>query len=475
MLPTTDPFRKALDALGLSRKETQNSVLALRGQVVVDERGRKQHLPGLWLTWKDGLPVSFEALCRRLRAELESLGHPATEPAVFGVLAMLVGLEPDGARLQRVNDWLTRVYPAGLTQLVVLPGRPRTGFALQLGEFHLGALDLDRFLRWSAEDGASFFPQYTGQLRGMLAIERDPVSAPFFEAMVFAEEARLETAAEVDLGGLLLDNYFQVTAEAHFAAFWDRLQEVQLPLLATAGPHLDVEILHQIEGRRMISCIRKVGPGGRGWVVPMVVSATFFDPRRLDLEVNREVDRLRSRFGFDPWAAPLSPFDHALHTFLEFVAIGRKHQLQHRPREAFLHFVIALDLFFGASERVGATVAARVALVTHRAQGRSLPEQVATAKAVYGARSKYVHEGRSPEAAVVAAADALVAEVLEVALRARQHNDATFSAERWLKTIDYVTSALDAGRPVDDGDWRALGVAPGGSDPTAPPADRNHP
>ena len=61
--------------------------------------------------------------------------------------------------------------------------------------------------------------------------------------------------------------------------------------------------------------------------------------------------------------------------FADFVARARRHEIDGRLDEAFLHFVIALELIFGERQAIQTSVSKRVALVTFRENGRSFEEQ----------------------------------------------------------------------------------------------------
>jgi hypothetical protein len=80
---------------------------------------------------------------------------------------------------------------------------------------------------------------------------------------------------------------------------------------------------------------------------------------------------------------------------------------------------------------------------------------------MYGARSKYVHEGRAIPEADIVEAERVAMEVLW-ALLAVTGGGRLASTSEWLKKIDYVLAAVRDGRVVPEEDFSLVGIAPSG-------------
>jgi len=158
--------------------------------------------------------------------------------------------------------------------------------------------------------------------------------------------------------------------------------------------------------------------------------------------------------------------DSTVANYCRFLRRARRHiETGHRD-EAFLHFVIALDLLFGLDGNSAESVSRRSAMVVYRALGNSLFEQHALIKRLYDARSKYVHEGTPPSAAQLNAIAGVCREVLWALLRTQQESmkgtTRAARSEEWLRHLDYLFAAIEAGKPPSESEFSEAGIAMAG-------------
>jgi hypothetical protein len=88
------------------------------------------------------------------------------------------------------------------------------------------------------------------------------------------------------------------------------------------------------------------------------------------------------------------PLDATIRTYSRFLQRAHKRRLNGRRDEAFVHFVIALDLLLGLEGRSSESVCQRAGLLVHRQLGNQFEVQITVLKRLYDRRSKYVHEGK---------------------------------------------------------------------------------
>jgi hypothetical protein len=100
---------------------------------------------------------------------------------------------------------------------------------------------------------------------------------------------------------------------------------------------------------------------------------------------------LRQSYGFERFDE--SPLHRSIKLFADFVARGRRHEIDSNPNEALLHYVIALELIFGERQAIQKSVSERVALITFRDNSRSFAQQRDWIDTIYDLRSRYVHDG----------------------------------------------------------------------------------
>lgn len=169
------------------------------------------------------------------------------------------------------------------------------------------------------------------------------------------------------------------------------------------------------------------------------------------------INSLRGEYGFTTFKD--NDVHHSLRTFALFLSKARRHELDGRIGEAFLHYVIALDLLFGEQESATCSVTKRAAVVVSRALGMTLPATLKLMNRLYGVRSKYVHRGIEMPSEEVRTVARVCTEVLFALLRFQQLADQTKTIAGWLKNLDYLNSAIDAGKELGTDELVALGIA----------------
>ena len=137
-----------------------------------------------------------------------------------------------------------------------------------------------------------------------------------------------------------------------------------------------------------------------------------------DTKIPRVINSLRGEYGFTTFKD--NDVHHSLRTFALFLSKARRHELDGRIGEAFLHYVIALDLLFGEQESATCSVTKRAAVVVSRALGMTLPATLKLMNRLYGVRSKYVHRGIEMPSEEVRTVARVCTEVLFALLRFQQ-------------------------------------------------------
>jgi hypothetical protein len=134
--------------------------------------------------------------------------------------------------------------------------------------------------------------------------------------------------------------------------------------------------------------------------------------------------------------------------YVSFVAKAKRYILDNHQDDAFLHFVIALDLVFGIEGQSTESVASRVAVLTYHKFNKTYVEQQRTLKDIYSKRSKYVHNGKSVNRESVKQVELICSEVLYCLLRLQkdEKNRANIELDKWLKDLDFIVAAFDSGR-----------------------------
>jgi hypothetical protein len=118
-------------------------------------------------------------------------------------------------------------------------------------------------------------------------------------------------------------------------------------------------------------------------------------------------------------------------------------------------------LLFGGTDDLSKSITRRVACILHRAKAVSFDAAVRRTRALYDTRSRYVHEGRAVPATVLEDVREVTREVLWALLRVQRLPDsrAVGFRDRWTRQIDYLCSAVEAGKEPTADDWLRAGIA----------------
>jgi hypothetical protein len=248
--------------------------------------------------------------------------------------------------------------------------------------------------------------------------------------------------------------YFQSLAIAYAEDFWEELLESQHLLIAAGAPYLDERVVRTTTPSLMVSIFQNVEEGG--FVAPVGQAFPFIELTKIDERIPAVVHVLQDQFGFTGFKD--TDVHHSLHTFALFASKAKRHELDGRIAEAFLHYVIALDLLFGERDSSTASVSKRTTIVVHRALNMTISAMQKMMNSLYDARSKYVHKGIETPAEQIEKIATVCREVLFALLRFQHNADDGQTITNWLKQLDYLYTAADAGKTISEDEFALLGI-----------------
>jgi hypothetical protein len=418
--------------------------------------------PTLYLEYPQ-TSLTLNSVLRVVSRELTDRGCPATRSVAIAVLGAIASTVEDGGNVvEHANACLSNVHACDLYQYLVLPSLCRSGYEAVFGEFQIRPFDPDKLMYW-ARRGGSTYPLDLHALAGRTVLQRDRFSTPLlnWDALpVSAWQAALRHNEA--LPQALHDVYYAAVSEHHFREIPALLRERARVLEAGSLVHLDVESLFDAMLGQRLGLFHWQSDSGRHRTWAVLSSMAGFNINLVPPELlTRSRHWLRDVIGFVK-LDPTKSLDRTVDTFCGLLQRAHDHRLSRRPDEAALHFVIALDFVLGTEGRSTESVTERAALIVFRPCGRELEEQVRRIRQMYGARSKYVHEGRAIPEADIVEAERVAMEVLW-ALLAVAGGGRLVSTAEWLKKIDYVLAAVRDGRVVPEEDFSLVGIAPSGA------------
>jgi hypothetical protein len=153
--------------------------------------------------------------------------------------------------------------------------------------------------------------------------------------------------------------------------------------------------------------------------------------------------------------------DRMLETFSRFLVKAKAHETGSRPSDAFIHCVFALDLALGGKQENTKNTTRRAAVIYSAASDVTFKSAEKDLKAIFDARSKYVHEGTEISDERFSLLLDICSLVTECLLRARisiEANSKTFITEHWYPRLDLLVAAMNAGVEIGSEHFRACGV-----------------
>jgi hypothetical protein len=462
-LPDQPQFAALLQSLTLTRPEKAEEWS--QEQIVPpspagDENGIFME-PGCSVWYRPCEGLTFDGLVRRVEKELTTQRHKADQSLARCVIGMFV-LHPERRHnpVGVFNRLTSTIADADLSQFFVAPV-PCQGkiHPFTLGEFTIGPANLSRIEHRTKKAGShDFFARWHHQLSDRFTVERNVVPCraigiptlrdEIIKHISWSQEARRvwERCATY---------YFHALAISYAQDFWDALLSDQHLLIAAGAPYLDERVIRRLTPGQMISVFRNIAGGG--FVAPIGQDFQVLEVAGVDTRIPKVIAELREQFGFAAYNE--TDVHHTLRTFALFLSKARRHELDGRMGEAFLHHIIALDLLFGEKDSATVSVSRRTAIIVHTALDITLGAAQKMINQLYDTRSKYVHRGIEMPNEEIAKAANVCREVLFALLRFQHDAKQSKTINGWLKNLDYLNSAIDAGKPIAMDELSALGIA----------------
>jgi hypothetical protein len=256
----------------------------------------------------------------------------------------------------------------------------------------------------------------------------------------------------------ILDTYFNLLTEEMRISFERDFTVAQEVLVAAGAPFIDLADLWAILGSHFISIYYCKGDTPAwGYFCPLGVGAKM-EWGHADERFPQAAEMLKTRFGFEEFGG--AKIFKSLRTFSSFITRARVHETHGRQDEAFLHYVLALDLLLGTRDENTHTVCKRTAalLAAHRRQ--PFPDTLKLMKSLYDARSRYVHGGEPVTGQDMDHLKPVLDVVFESLMRLQGHPESQADGfmTSWCKELDFVASAFETGRALSASDLARLGL-----------------
>jgi len=465
-VPTSPLFERFIGESRLVRDLPKGPHIEFSRLSLSPEVQKARQLPNLYLSYPD-MELKLESVLGVIQRELVANSSRADRDISIALLGIIGETRsPSDSAVEHANRCLSNVIHANLHLSIVLPHTVRPSYNVQLGDICFRSFDPQQFLYWSKK-GKCGYPIELSALRGRFSVNRNNIALKIVNLdLIQGGEHVLRRWGQEIATALIWDQYYQAIFRSAAMEIPRLLREALLILEAGALVHVDDESLLSLPLNNQIGLFTwQNAQGPRGW-------ALLAEQTGLNLNTPPEdtVNKCREwllKVMRHRELCPTKHLDNSIRNYARFMQLAQHHRLNKRANEAFLHFVIALDLLFGTDGRLGDSVSLRSAALIHRQMRATFSDQTDKLKELYRKRSKYVHEGVHVAAKDVREIEQICLAVLW-SLLSVSAQDIYQSILEWLQQVDFAAAAFNANRPISENDLAKIGI-PGINEYPIPP------
>ncbi len=400
--------------------------------------------------------MTTESFFKRVEEALNSEGHVAGPRVAQALVFPMAYIRTNSCSpVARLNFILEKISDFTLSQYQVYKVPAPADYQYRMGKFYIGRLRSEK-LRYRCRRACSdYYELYGAALEGKYSVEREfkPVRALDWISFI-KDVVRGAKITDADCFQAAVLCYYESLAEVLFENMLEELVEEQNLPAALDGPVMFEERGRFSEAEKNIIGFVRISvfwrrTNGAGYVVPIRASANIiFDLCAAHIRIPAILKEVEEQY-------QLASLGHtALHetirVYARFMVKARMRAFNKQVDDAFLHYVICLDLLFGKAGNLNQSIASRAAVATFQHFSRSYADQVKQVSELYDIRSKYVHRGEHIDEAKLQQVEQICKEVLRCLLRLNRnarHDDETL-VEDWIKKLDHLSTGIQASEPV---------------------------
>jgi Apea-like HEPN len=458
-IPDIEVFNELLSTFTLRQPEPASDFEHLEAvpRRVMSDLSQVTSSEPIFLWYRKSCTLSSTRLVRTLCKELDRKGHTSTSEMARTILAILcLTSSSHQSPVARLNAIIEMIGRADSSQFWISPYPPHPDSkSYRIGRFVIGPLDRQKLVYRCNKVICDFFDRYPNQFLKRFAIEGDPISVQVLDWPRLRDDFSIPPS---DMASCLVDYYFECLTRNLQDSFRHEFQVAQEVLVAFGAPYLDLDRPQVWNGGTFVSIYQKIGKNYSGYFCPLGMWVSI-DFAQADRRVPAKAEELKKNFSFA--GLDSSEIRQTLGTYCRFILKAKVYESENRWDEAFLHYVIALDLLFGEKDASTQKVSKRTAIVVSRALSEEFLSIINRMKMVYEKRSKYVHAGISVSDEDMELVRPIIKEVLFCLLRLQsvQNNKKQGFIEAWLKSLDYFIAAAEAGKEIEEDDLVSAGIA----------------
>lgn len=462
VFPVIDPFEKFLGSLTRFAPQDQSfeSLLIAEKRIAVTHQNERYSISEQKIWYKKFGKFDIKSARGIIKRALDEKKHPVSNEIIDSIL-LLFTYNPSrkNGNIEALEEIIGMIQKVSLSQyFIVSKGKFVEGFEdIEFGSFRIGKLDKKKFAYRCKRATSNYFKLYKERLENAFVIERD-----FFDVNVIAWQNLLykyNFANKKFYDHLLV--YFENLSRLLFEDFWEKFVEEQFLQIAFGIDYIEDKIFRKSLDSEVVSIYSNIKAFNRkvGYVVPENFAFVTLD---FNFNFNRDIKKIHRRlsveYSFKKFTE--SEIHKTIQSFIKFNSKAYIHFYEGKIDEAFLHFVISLDLIFGVKGESVQSVSKRVAVLTYKSFNVSFIDQKRTLQKIYDTRSKYVHEGKHVDVKQLDLLKKICRFILEILFKVQSQPgyQEKESFYKWLKDLDFVISSLEAGRTIPEKELNEIGI-----------------
>lgn len=436
-------------------------VLVHENEVNITRHQKNQliNISRLILWYVETSELSMDDLCGFIEGKLRERNHPSNRSIAENFLALFsVTISPGKSPIKHLRELLELILPTKVTIFYILPidSVPRLP-KCKFGPYSYGKLDLRELRRLDRIEGTNFLKEYGQYIEKNMALTRRMPDIQLIDWIPLLNKHIEKDIPSWVVSGWAVDTYYDRINGLLFNLFFDEMLQYQHLTIALGSSYIDPDKYRNQKDVLTIVAneYSRIGNNKPTGLLSsrLHLNLKFIDPAIFDIPSYNE--QLKEKYNFTDYKD--TPLHHTLQTYSQFIARAKILDDKHKPSEAFLQYVIALELVFSGKETISSTIARRVAAMTCKQIGSDYEFVRKRIRQDYRLRSLYVHEGQSINSQQLAS----IAEICHYVLHAMlylQRKSPEISIDKWMKNIDVLVSRFSNDGQANDELLRSCGI-----------------
>jgi hypothetical protein len=407
--------------------------------------------------------IKLDSVLIRISEILRNNGHHETALTSKIILALVCLMNKQKDYAEYIDYVIGNIVIADTSMYLIAPFLTFPGFkSYEIENFSIGKINIKRVIYQCKKVGCDYFDKYSdlkNKLKDRFSVSLSFSSTNIINLHKITRDFEYYSDDKLEVMGQLGDYYFELVTECLKKKFYDDFYRYQEPLVAYGAPYLDLNMLDNFTGCDFYTVYQNIDNTGKGYFCPFVHTPVVNFPDLGD-KTPSVIKELKEKFDFSE-IKENSEIHQTIKSYCTFVMKAIICNADEKYDEAFLNYVIALDLLFGEKDSSNATVSNRTAIVTYQILNNEFSETLKKTKKLYDIRSNYVHKGKRIDKEYIDEIEPIIREVYCCLLRLQsdpKNEEKVNFFDSWFRQLDYLVKAVEASKEIKTQEFIDAGI-----------------